>query len=196
VEAFEGGLERLDRLENWKQVAFMALTGARMLPNYARFFDETGFGDPSVLDRFHQLAWTWVETAFAPDDVPVLISECEVLAPDTEQYHSRYTSAALDAANVTAMILEAIVHPGRVRAIEAAALARDTVDLFIQETLDLNPNAPNFEDFILNHDLMQQELRHQREDLELVMRAPNDRATVGSEMRVGAARITSGSLGD
>lgn len=36
---------RLERLESWQHVTFMACLCERMYPNYAMFCQQTGFGD-------------------------------------------------------------------------------------------------------------------------------------------------------
>ncbi len=196
LEAFdEERLERsLQKLPAWKQVAFMALLGARMLPNYRRFSAETGFGDVSVLEETLDAAWTWIESGKSPANLTALLKACERQAPNVEQFSSRYTSAALDAANAAEATLDAIARPDQVSPTEVASLARDTVDLFIQELMALDPNAPGFEEAILRHHLMQRELREQREDLEMLEKLPGDRQTAGRELRAIATARTSGSL--
>ena len=177
---------QLQKLAVWKRVAFMVQTGARMLPNYERFSAETGFGDASVLKRALDAAWTWVESEELPHDLTALREACERQAPNTEQFRSPYTSAALDAANAAAATLDAIVNPGESRSSEVASLARDTVDLFVQELLNLDSNAADFEKAILRHDLMQRELRRQREDLEALMKWTGPRSTASRELRARA----------
>jgi uncharacterized protein len=197
VETFdEKRLEKsLQRLAVWKRIAFMAQVGARMLPNYQRFSAETGFGDVSILKDAFDAAWIWIESGKSPDNLTVLREACEKQAPKTEQFRSRYTSAALDAANAAEATLDAIEHPDEVRPAEVASLARDTVDLFVQELMGLDPNTPGFEEAILRHDLMQRELRHQREDLETLSKWSGDRHTAGRELRAkSAARTLGGSL--
>lgn len=192
----EDKLERqLQKLAAWKRVAFMAQTGVRMLPNYERFSAETGFGDVSVLRRALEAAWLWVESEKLPHDLSTLREACERQAPSTEQFRSRYTSAALDAANAAAATLDAIARPDEARSSEVASLARDTVDLFVQELLDLDPNAADFESAILQHELMQRELHRQREDLEALMKWTGPRSTASRELRA-RSEASSGSLAD
>lgn len=197
MEVFdEDKLERqLQKLAAWKRVAFMAQIGVRMLPNYERFSVETGFGDVSVLKRAFDTAWSWVESEELPHDLAALREACERQAPNTEQFDSPYTSAALDAANAAAAILDAIAHPGESRSSEVASLARDTVDLYVQELLNLDPDAADFEEKISRHDLMQRELRRQREDLEALMKWTGPRSTASRELRA-RSEARSGSLGE
>lgn len=184
----------LQKLPPWKQIAFMVQVGERMLPNYSRFSAEAGFGDVSVLRNALDAAWTWIESGQLLDNVAELRDACDQQAPNTEQFHSPYTSAALDAANVAAIILDALEQPDEARPVDVASLARDTVDLFIQEHMNLDPNAPGFEETILRHHLMQTELRHQREALEALTKLFGDRETAGRELRAKFVDRIEGSL--
>lgn len=187
--------QELQKLPAWKRVAFIAQTGTRMIPNYERFSAETGFGDASILRRTLDAVWSWIDFAEASNDLAALQETCEQQAPNTEDFSSRYTSAALDAVNVTATALEATAYPDKVRASEAASLARDTVDLFVQELLSLDPNSTNFEEAINRHDLMQRELQRQREDLDALKSWTGPKLTVTRKLR-SMSEERSGSLSE
>lgn len=182
-----------ENLPPWKRVLFMVRCAQRMIPNYDRFSAETGFGEVTILRRALDAAWRWIESSTTPPDLAELRDACDQLAPDTERFRSPFASAALDAANSVAAILDALERPNSANMTEVSSLARDTVDLFVQESLDLDPNAPGFEERILEHDLMQRELRRQREDLELLTRWSGDRETA-HELREHLVDDSGGSL--
>ena len=48
---------RLERLESWQHVTFMACLCERMYPNYAVFCQQTGFGDGQIYRRILDLIW-------------------------------------------------------------------------------------------------------------------------------------------
>ena len=196
MEVFdEKRLERsLRKLPAWKQVAFMALLGARMLPNYRRFSAETGFGDVSVLEETLDAAWTWIESGRLPANSTALLKACEGQLPDPEKSTHPFTWPAVDAACVAQMTLTAIVGPDQLPLTVAASVARDTVDMFVQEFLVRDPNVPGYQEVVLRHPLMQRELRRQREDLEMLEKLPGDRQTAGRELRAIATARTWGSL--
>jgi uncharacterized protein YjaG (DUF416 family) len=184
----------LQHLLPWRRIAFMVKVGERMLPNYERFSAEAGFGDVSVLKDAFNAALTWIESDRLPDNLADLRRSCEQQAPDTERFDSRYTSAALDAANVASIILDAIERPDEARPLDVASLARDTVDMFVQGLLNLNPNASEFEETILRHPLMQTELRRQKEDLNALMSSHEDREMMSRDLRASFAGRTQSSL--
>jgi uncharacterized protein YjaG (DUF416 family) len=156
-------------LPPWKKLAFMALTSERMLPNFQRFSSETGFGNASSLRQALDVAWIYIREGKLTGDPEKLKQVCEAQAPNTELFTSIYTSAALDAANSVAAIMDAIRNPTTEFALEVAELARDTVDLFVQETNDLDPRGADFEQSILESPLMQRELQRQKDDLNAVV---------------------------
>ena len=196
MEVFdEERLERsLRKLPAWKRVAFMALLGARMLPNYRRYSAESGFGDVSVLEETLDAAWTWIESGRLPANATALLEACDRQDPDPEKSTHPYTWPAVDAACVAAMTLTAIVDPGQLPLTDPASVARDSVDSFVQQLLVHDANTPGYQEAVLGHPLMQRELRQQREDLEMLEKLREDRQTVGRELRAIAAARTSGSL--
>jgi uncharacterized protein YjaG (DUF416 family) len=162
----QGLSDALANMPEWKQIAFMLMCCGRMIPNYERFSADSGFGDATVLRHAAGIAWAAVESGDTPDHLDELRAACDSQAPKTEDFVSRYTSAALDAANATATVLDAIEAPNTAYGVEVARLARDTVDLYLQECLSLNPKHPSFEDELSQHPLMQAELRNQKRDLD------------------------------
>ncbi|MCK7453827.1 YjaG family protein [Enterobacter chengduensis] len=48
---------RLEKLESWQHVTFMACLCERMYPNYAAFCKQTGFGDGHIYRRILDLIW-------------------------------------------------------------------------------------------------------------------------------------------
>lgn len=196
MEAFDGNrLESaLLRLAPWKPVVFMLLAAERMLPNYQRFSVETGFGDISVLRESLDAAWAWVETGEFPGNLAALRVACEEQAPDTENFQSSCTSAALDAASATATILDMIENPNGTRLAEVAALARDTVDLYLHDVLRANLRVVDIETAVAQHFLMQRELRRQSEDLAALEKWSADRRAAARAFKTSAGSDSGGSL--
>lgn len=182
------------RLDPWKRVAFMALCCERMVPNYDRFTADSGFGDSLVLRRGIDAAWYWLESDRVPDDLKSVRERAEQQAPNTEDFSSPFTSAALDAANAVASVLDAVSEPEGADAVEVASLARDTVDLYVQEIENLGPNARGLEETIRRHPLMQAELGRQREDLAYLERWAGSRSDAVRQLRARCGAVAVGSL--
>ena len=186
--------QSLTRLDPWKRVAFMALSCERMVPNYDRFTADSGFGDSQILRRGIDAAWSWLESDRVPDDLKSVSARVEQQAPNTEGFSSPFTSAALDAANAVASLLDAINEPDGADPVEVASLARDTVDLYVQEIENLNPNDRGLEDAIRRHPLMQAELRRQRDDLTYLEHWTGLPRDAAQQLRARGVDTASGSL--
>jgi uncharacterized protein YjaG (DUF416 family) len=170
--------QKAAHLSGWQRVAFMAACCERMLPNYETFHLQTGFGNPGVLRRGLDAVWAWIESDTPLEDAAELISQVDQQAPNTEEFKSAYTSAALDAANSIAITLEAVGSASEDGVAEVASLARDTVDLFVQQHDGLNPSDPDFENRIVGSSLMQAELAAQNQALKELGESTNERNLV------------------
>lgn len=170
-------------LPDWKRVAFMGACCERMLPNYGTFSRQTGFGSADALRRALDVAWTWIESDTAPENLPELIAHVDLAAPDSEGHRSIYASAALNAVNGIAMTLEALRNATDSCVVGVASLARDTVDLFVQFRDDLDPSAPDFEEKIARSALMQAELTAQSRSLSALDDEQADRSALAKTIR-------------
>lgn len=151
-------------LERWKKIAFIALCCERMVPNYRNFVEETGFGNIQILEDALFSTWEWLESEKDIPHLSQLRIQVENQAPNTENFSSVYTSAALDAVNSISLLLDAL-HSETSDVVSVACLARDSVDLFVQELGDLDPNKPGFEEEIQKHELMRAEVFTQSQQL-------------------------------
>lgn len=175
--------QEVQTLSHWKRVTFMAACCERMLPNYRSFTMETGHGDPTRLSEALAAVWNSLETGQLPNSTISLVEVCERQAPDTAEFSSIYTSAALDTANSIATTLEALANAAEDQVLEVASLARDTVDLFVQQQCDLGPNDQGFEEQIAQHPLMQAELLAQRQSIEYLKSHADEHRLITIEVR-------------
>jgi len=98
----------------------------------------------------------------------------ESIAPDTEDFDSVLVSSALDAALATCLLMRAFGDQQTDSIVEVVTLVRDSVDMYVKEMEDMDPADPDLEENILGHELMQKELRRQREDLEFLEKLDDD----------------------
>lgn len=161
-------LERaLKKLPIEGQLAFLLSCAERLLPNYLSFQRRHSWGNATVLRAALDLGWHRLQgRTVTTDEINLSLERCEAATPDTEDFDSELVSSALDAANAAALVLEFLLESNVGKVVQCAELARDTVDMYVQELEDLDPNDAMLETTILNHPLMQQELQRQRTDLE------------------------------
>jgi hypothetical protein len=154
------GLARQQRL------AFGLSCSERLYPNYIVFAVEQGWGMPDTLRAALDLAWNaLLDQPPSPEVVRRLSKVVEEAEPETEDFDTVLVSAALDAAATAGLVLKLLETDDPDITVEIASLARDTVDMYIQDMEHLDPSDPSLERKILVHRLMQAELRRQRDDL-------------------------------
>ncbi|MEM7351021.1 MAG: DUF416 family protein [Acidobacteriota bacterium] len=160
--------QALEELSDRKLLLFMLSCAERMIPSYSAFSRRTRFGDVSTLRIALDLAWSQLDKENGPPAVAPLVESCKKLAPDTEDFVDPLVSSALDSAVATVLVVESLASPelSANNALEVAVLARDSVDLFVQECEALPPGAVDLEDRIRDHALMQRELLYQKETAE------------------------------
>lgn len=146
-------------VQPWQCVTFMLLCAERMLPQYRLFMRETGWGDDKALRTSLDAAWNWASTNEAPADLTHLVDTCVQSTPDTEDFGSEFTSAALDAAASITTALDAIREFKTSYAVDVAMLGRDSVDLWLRDRYDTDPSDQRAMDAVVEDPLMQRELR-------------------------------------
>lgn len=145
------------------RLAFALACTERLLPNYQAFTAQVGWGQPQTLRRALDLAWQVLVGAWSPTEKELASLEQDVIScePETEDFDTVLVSSALDAACCAGHVL-ALVRSGEPdEMVAVASLARDTVDMYVQEAESMPPQAPDLEERIRLHPLMQAELQHQ-----------------------------------
>ena len=158
----------LQRLAPWKQAAFALSICERLLPNYVAFVRETSWGRAETIEKCLSAAWRRLNDGSTQIRLSEAADACDAAAPDTESFQSKYTSAALDAALSAANMMRVLNELDTDKVIEIAESAYDTVELFVSQTDTASIVTTEDRKRILEHPLVQNELRHQREDLNLL----------------------------
>jgi len=157
--------QKLSKLPFWKQLVFLLIICQRLLPSFRAFSAETGFQGENVLRELIAKAWNTLLSGVSSTDFSSEYAQAESIAPDTEDFDTALVSSALDAVIASSLLMKAFSSGHTDTIVEAVTLIRDSVDMYVQELEDMNPSDPGLEEKILNHELMQKELRRQREDL-------------------------------
>jgi hypothetical protein len=158
----------VEKLSPRKRILFALSCAERLLPNYVDFSSREHFGNPRVLRESLDFAWDHVGARSSAIRVADLIEKCLEVTPDTDDFHMISASAALNAGASACSVLSMLEDSSAARAIEVATLARDTVDMFVQVRDNMPPNDAEIESKIADHPLMQEEVRRQKECLDLL----------------------------
>jgi uncharacterized protein len=164
---------RLRKLSDEQQLAFGAACCERLLPNYLAFQTETGWGDLKTIRSALDLVWSCLcrESLSSSKEVKLLITCCESVAPNSEYFVSLYLTSAQDACFAICGLLDYLIESDVDKIVKTATYATDSVDLYVQEIENMDPNSPELEQVILTHRLMQRELSQQEKDLKFVEQA-------------------------
>ena len=161
--------EALKDLSHEHKVLFMLSCCERLYPNYIAFHKKYEWGNPTILRGALDFVWALFEGKTKDEDkIMTLLQQCDAVVPDTENFDSVFVSFALDSAVAVTLLFEFLLTGLVEKIIEVASLARDTVDMYIQEIECMAPDDSNLEEIILEHRLMQQELRRQRKDIKFL----------------------------
>ncbi|BBI92656.1 putative conserved protein [Serratia symbiotica str. Tucson] len=88
---------RLERLESWQHLAFMASLCERMYPNYQMFCQQTAFGDPAIYRRILDLVWETLVVKDAKVNFDSQLEKLEQAIPSVEDYDLYGVYPAIDA---------------------------------------------------------------------------------------------------
>ncbi|NIH15557.1 YjaG family protein [Serratia symbiotica] len=88
---------RLERLENWQHLTFMASLCERMYPNYQMFCQQTAFSDPAIYRRILDLVWETLVVKDAKVNFDSQLEKLEQAIPSAEDYDIYGVYPAIDA---------------------------------------------------------------------------------------------------
>lgn len=166
--------KELQLLSEKKQLAFGACCCERIIPNYDAFQMDTNWGDVTPIKQALELVWAMLgNEEIDSTRIQQLLLQCEIVAPDSEDFESLYVSFAQDACFAVCGLLDFLLCSDVGKIVQAASYAMSSVDLYVQEAENMDPRDPLLEKKILEHPLMQRELAQQRHDLTEISRAPS-----------------------
>lgn len=156
--------QQLTKLPYWKQQLFLLTICQRLLPSYNAFLTQESIEDKNVLPLMIEKVWVTLEGGVTKMDFSDEVRVAEDIAPDTEEYDSILVSSALDAAIAISILMRTFTEVDTALIVEGVSLARDSVDMYVQELENMNSQDPKLELMIQDHKLMQLELQRQNDD--------------------------------
>lgn len=159
-------------LDDQRRVAFGIMMLERAAAGYFQFQIETGSQGGAQLRAANAEAWSALERGAEQRCRFISVDECAEAAPDSEDYTSPYTSAAIDAVAIACCVLEFLNTSDVSKLVEAAESRRDTVYLFLINEAGIDPAAAGFEEVVERHPLVQAELKALDEDIAFLRALP------------------------
>lgn len=88
---------RLEKLEPWKQITFMACLCERMYPNFAMFCDSTEFAEPRIYRDILDSVWEQLTVKSAKVNYERQLEKLEEIIPSSEDFDFYGVYPAIDA---------------------------------------------------------------------------------------------------
>jgi uncharacterized protein YjaG (DUF416 family) len=188
---------RLESLPCRSSIAFGLSCCERMFANYIAFKSEAKWGDDQPLRKALDELWRHVEGQMIDElTVRQLLSNCEVVAPDSDDFSSLLTGPAQEACFSICCVLDYVLKGNPERIAQASSFAVDTLDLYVSALLDGFDRTPKAifngeerNEQIRLHPLMQRELARQDADLKLLATNPDLRALKAQWRAPGKSNI-------
>ncbi|RWR02524.1 hypothetical protein ED28_07650 [[Pantoea] beijingensis] len=100
---------RLEKLESWQHLTFMACLCERMYPNYWAFCQQTGFAEPQIYRRILDLVWETLVVKEAKINFDSQLEKLEEIIPVSEDYDVYGVHPAIDACVALSDLLHALL---------------------------------------------------------------------------------------
>ncbi|KGD69746.1 hypothetical protein HA49_21235 [Tatumella morbirosei] len=100
---------RLEKLESWQHVTFMACLCERMYPNYQAFCQQTEFADPHLYRRILDLVWETLVVKGAKVNFDSQLEKLEEAIPDGEAFDVYGVYPAIDACVALSDLLHSLL---------------------------------------------------------------------------------------
>jgi uncharacterized protein YjaG (DUF416 family) len=172
---------------------FIASCCERQQTNYAAFAEDARWGDPTLLREAGEILWG-VNDSLSDTYLKAIARAIAKATPDTEEFHSPLTAAALDAAVSLREGLEFITDPDPRHCINVCTLIRDTIYMTLEQD-GLSPATSGFAELLRLAELEIRELLQQESDLQVLAEVDDLDPTFVTSFRLSAAPDGKSNLG-
>ena len=126
--------KRLDNLESWQHLTFMAALCERMAPNFKLFCQMNELSvEAKTYQNILNLVWEYLTVKDAKINFENQLEKLETIIPDVNDYESFGVVPALDACQALAEILHAIIAGETLeRAVEMSLISLGTVTSLLE----------------------------------------------------------------
>lgn len=169
MDAFREEIKgKLTKVSHKARVLFAAIICEKLYPHYLKFVSLNHWGNSSALDEGIAAIRQYLvnDNLFDNNELLEIINQVEENTPNTEEFPGIITSFALDACTSISETLNYLLDKEIDHIADVATYARDTVDMYIQERDNLDPNDGYIEEKIANDPEMKLEKRRQFDLLE------------------------------
>lgn len=154
--------KKLEKMDEWHQLAFGAACCERMFPYYEQFCKKSGWGNEHIIRQSLDVVWSALN-GIVPNVRQMKHAEqnCFEVTPDSDEFGELDGSLAQRAGIGVCYLLKYCQRSDVNYILEIANVSIEGAYLFVVVTEDINATDPKFDEKILHHEVMQRELRHQ-----------------------------------
>lgn len=140
--------KRMERLDSWQHLTFMACLCERMYPNYQLFCQlNKGGSNAKILQNILNLVWEFLTVKGAKINFENQLEKLETIIPDVNNYDMYGVFPAQDACESVAELLHAIIAGETLeQAIKISQLSLATVATYLETTQDIALNEQALKD--------------------------------------------------
>ncbi|MCE9678075.1 YjaG family protein [Shewanella sp. AS1] len=178
-----GFFKRLKALELEQKKLFAIALCQRMYPNYQLFSEVCEFGDPQVLDTALNLLWQSMYDSKLKLNIDLYLERLDMNTPEPSQFNVYGVYPAMDAVVAITALLSALQSKVEDDIINISKLSSSTVANYIEATIENEMSEEELDDFIFNHEVMQEEKALQASLLEIIEENPKINADFVKALR-------------
>jgi uncharacterized protein len=190
--------KKIRLLDDDQRLAYSILIAERFWQNYQPFHRQQSWGNPSLLRKAIDLAWTSFFDLELAIDLGELIERLDKITPDSEDFAGKNAELAISAAIVVTYLIYFLQTRDAENICHQAQAAFEAVDNYAGWDLWEDRGViltPEMEQQLRDHPLVQQELRRQVDDLELVGSLELGTIDIVEKLKVERANLSESCLG-
>lgn len=159
--------KQLTTLSTKRQLLFGVIICERLYPGYVEFNRIHGWGNIDILQEAIAMMRQYLidENLFDTDEIQEIIERVEMNTPDMDNFSSVLASLALNSCTAIYSTLKFMLDRDVDDIADVASYARDTIDAYLQEKYNLDPNDPTRNERVESDQLMVHEKWNQKQVL-------------------------------
>jgi uncharacterized protein YjaG (DUF416 family) len=167
--------KKIAKLSFKQQILFVVLTCEKLLPNYRQFSAIEKWGNIEVLEDAIVMIYQFLQDIEVNDaELDGIYEKITEITPDVEHFESDLASYALDACSAVSDAVEFLLSEDQSYLLNIVSIAQETIDMFVQESEDLDPSDADLENKIANSQYMKREYKRQHDVLRKLLGAEID----------------------
>ncbi len=158
--------KKIVKLSFKQQILFAVLTCEKLLPNYRQFSEVEKWGNIEILEDAIVMIYQFLQDIEVNDaELDGIYEKIAEITPNVEHFKGELASYALDTCSAVSDAVEFLLSEDQSYLLNIISIAQETIDMFIQESEDLDPADPDLENKIAQNEFMKKEYKRQHDIL-------------------------------